>query len=278
MTLSPPSFHGLTGFRMKLVVLLLLLALFLAYLLPSIVVTIGSGQMGVKWYRFRGGTDLGRVYGEGTQAIYPWDAMALYDMRLQDMQGRVEALTVDGLKVSLDITARFAIRADGLAQLHQAVGPDYKARIVWPDVEAAVRRVIRQFHTEDLRPLGEADLPGLIDDAARQAIGGRWIVLDRVLVTRIALPQRIESEIEDKLAQEQKVLAYTHVLRQTELERQRRLIEADTIREFEKRSRVSYLQWRGLETTDHLAASPNSKVVVLGSGTSPLPLIVGNEK
>ena len=36
------------------------------------------------------------------------------------------------------------------------------------------------------------------------------------------------------------------------------------------------LQWKGIEATEKLAASSNAKVVVIGSGDSGLPLILGN--
>jgi len=38
------------------------------------------------------------------------------------------------------------------------------------------------------------------------------------------------------------------------------------------------LLWKGIEATEKLAESPNSKVVVIGSGESGLPLILGGEK
>ena len=37
------------------------------------------------------------------------------------------------------------------------------------------------------------------------------------------------------------------------------------------------LTWKGIEATEKLAASPNSKVVVIGSGSSGLPIILGNQ-
>jgi regulator of protease activity HflC (stomatin/prohibitin superfamily) len=37
------------------------------------------------------------------------------------------------------------------------------------------------------------------------------------------------------------------------------------------------LQWKGIEATEKLASSPNAKVVVIGSGESGLPIILGGQ-
>ena len=38
-----------------------------------------------------------------------------------------------------------------------------------------------------------------------------------------------------------------------------------------------YLRWRGIEATLALAQSPNTKIVIIGSGKDGLPIILGND-
>ena len=38
----------------------------------------------------------------------------------------------------------------------------------------------------------------------------------------------------------------------------------------------SYVRWRGIEATLQLAQSPNTKIVIIGSGKDGLPVILGN--
>jgi regulator of protease activity HflC (stomatin/prohibitin superfamily) len=38
------------------------------------------------------------------------------------------------------------------------------------------------------------------------------------------------------------------------------------------------LQWKGIEATEALARSANSKVVVIGNSKNGLPIILGNEQ
>jgi regulator of protease activity HflC (stomatin/prohibitin superfamily) len=275
--IAPPQRSGLSQGRFRLWLAALLLLLFLAYLWRSIFIPIGSGQLGVLWSRFGGGTVTNRVYTEGYQTIWPWNRMAVYDVRLQEMHDVVSVLTTDGLQVSVGVTARFRPRAADLAMLHQMVGPRYKDTVVWPDVVAAVRHVIRQLKPEQLRIIGETDLAAKIDAAARDAVQKHWVDLDRVLITQITLPERLRAEIEEKLAQEQKAISYEYILRQAEQERQKRMIEADGIRAFEERSHISFLKWRGVEATEHLAASPNAKIIVMGAGTNQLPVLLSDD-
>jgi regulator of protease activity HflC (stomatin/prohibitin superfamily) len=278
--LPPPPFFGLSRRerRLRLAGAVLILLLLLLYLWRSIFIPIGAGHLGVLWSRFGGGTVMSHTYGEGYPAIWPWDRMTVYDVRLQEMHSTVAVLTEDGLQVSLDVTVRFAPRSADLPMLHRSVGPRYRETVVWPDVVAAVRHIIRQFKPDELRVLGETDLAAKIDAEARGAVRGHWVDLDRVLITRVALPERLNAEIEEKLAQEQKALTYEHILKQAKMESQWRAIEAAGIREFEDRSHISILQWRGIEATERLAASPNAKIVVMGVGQNQLPVLLNSDK
>jgi hypothetical protein len=62
------------------------------------------------------------------------------------------------------------------------------------------------------------------------------------------------------------------------MERQKWSIEADGIREFEEKSRISMLKWRGIQATERLAASPNAKIIVMGAGENQLPVLLNGEK
>jgi prohibitin 1 len=60
---------------------------------------------------------------------------------------------------------------------------------------------------------------------------------------------------------------------------QRKRIEAAGVRDFQQivaqGITPSLLEWKGIEATENLAKSPNSKVVVIGNNKNGLPLILG---
>ena len=69
-------------------------------------------------------------------------------------------------------------------------------------------------------------------------------------------------------------------LRSEESKAEQRRIEAEGIANYNRIINASLtnqiLQQRGIEATIQLAESPNTKVVVIGSGKDGLPLILGN--
>lgn len=244
-----------------------LLAILLVLLLWNrTFIPIRSGEAGVLWSRFGGGTVLDRRFGEGTRVIWPWDEMAVYDLRLQERHDTVQVLTSDGLQVAMRVAVRFRPRAGELTMLHQSAGPRYAQTLVWPDVVAAVRHVVRSFRPEDLTVVGESALSRRVEAAARQAVAGHWVDIDRVLVTRITLPARVQAQIQERLADEQKALAAPFILRQAELRRQSWLVEAEAARAFAARTGTSLVKWRSVEALEKLAQSPNAKLVVVGGG------------
>jgi prohibitin 1 len=72
------------------------------------------------------------------------------------------------------------------------------------------------------------------------------------------------------------------VLLKEEQEAKRKKIEAQGIADFQRIITQgltdNLLRWKGIEATIKLAESPNTKVVVIGSSKTGLPLILGGEK
>ena len=62
------------------------------------------------------------------------------------------------------------------------------------------------------------------------------------------------------------------------LEADRKRIEAQGIADFQKivatGLTASYLKWKGIEATEKLASSPNSKVIVVGNASESMPVIL----
>lgn len=253
------AYLGISRRRFRLWMSGLLALLLLLLLWNHIFIPIGSGESGVLWSRLHGGTIMDRRYGEGYRVIWPWDKMAVYDLRYQEMHGKADVRTSDGLHVAMDVTIRYRPRADDLPMLHQAVGPRYRETVLWPDTIAALQQIVGHYKPEELTMSGETDLAQRVEATARQSIERRWVDLDRVLITRVILPERVQVQIQEKLADEQKVLSAS-------LKRQTWSIEAEGAREFQERTGTPLVKWRSVDALEKLAQSPNAKVVVLGGG------------
>src|SRR4030081_3171026 len=81
------------------VTLFLLMAAFVVIvLLPYMVATVPSGQVGVLWKRFGGGTELDPRFlrNEGFALILPWDKLFIYNLRIQSLKETYNAISSDG--------------------------------------------------------------------------------------------------------------------------------------------------------------------------------------
>lgn len=264
------------------VIITWLTLLFLAILLWNrIFVSIKPGEAGVLWLRFGGGTIVDRVYPEGFHFIFPWDHMQVYDVRIQSISEEVNALTKNGLRVSLKMTIRYSPQYDMLGLLHQQVGPDYVRRIVLPEVESSLRTMIASYSAENVYTLQNEIVSKIINQAGSGA-ANRYVHIDDVLIREIILPTLIQDAIEQKIEQMELSMAYEYRLEREMKEKQRREIEATGLKIANEILASSItddlLTWRGIEATKDLAASDNSKIVVIGSGEGGLPLILNTEK
>jgi regulator of protease activity HflC (stomatin/prohibitin superfamily) len=263
--------------RLRVTIGALVLVFLLAYLWRMMFITVNAGQGGVLWRRFYGGVVISRTYGEGLHVIPPWDRIDIYDTRVQEKREDLSLLTKQGLAVSIVMTARFHPRFKDLPLLDQRFGPQYQQTVVWPEVVSALRRVVGEYTPEELYSLSEQQLVAAVQASAAKPVSDCMVDLDRVLLTRVKLPEAIQNSIQDKLSAQQKVETYTYLLAQTELEKKRRAVEGSGIRDFEKLSGISMLKWRAIETQDRLANSPNSKIVVFGNACGT-PLVVNSDK
>ena len=104
--------------------------------------------------------------------------------------------------------------------------------------------------------------------------------MNDVLVRDVTLPGAIKDAIERKLDQEQQSLEYEFRLITAQKEAQKQIIEAqgkaDANRILSASLTDKILKDKGIEATLKLAQSPNSKVVIIGSGKDGMPLILGN--
>ena len=97
----------------------------------------------------------------------------------------------------------------------------------------------------------------------------------------VKLPSTIRIAIETKLKQEQESLEYEFRFSKAKKEAERQKIDAEGKAIANKILSESLtdkiLQEKGIEATIELSKSPNSKVVVIGSGKTGMPIILGNQ-
>ena len=255
----------------------LLTALFTVYFAPSIFITVQAGEAGVIWKMFSGGTQTDRVYQEGLQVVWPWNKLHIYNVRIQQVAHDFEALSKNGLPVGFEVSIRYQPVIETLPRLHQNIGPEYVEKVVKPEIQAHVRKIVANYLPEEIYT-SEGYLLQIIRQGAMAAINERNISLDDLLIKRMTLPEPIRNAIERKLAAEQLSLQYDYVLIKERKEAERKRVEASGIRDFQRVAGEGgmfgqYLNFYGIEATLELAKSTNSKMVIMGNRDNGLPLL-----
>ncbi len=272
--------------RQQIVVYLLLLFLgfsflvvyFWPFLRTRVFVSLDSGQAGILWQRFAGGTNLDYIYGEGFHIVMPWNRLYVYDLRLKQTPHTVLALCKNGLPVEIEVSIRHRPTHSSLPLLHTVVGPSYVDVVVKPEIEAHVRATVSQFDPAELFG-SEGYVSSLVVQGAMGEIAQRYVSLDDLLIKQIIFPKQVLDAVQAKLVEEQRALAYQYRIQQAQSEAERKRIEADGIRAFQESVAASgsfrdYLTYAGIQATLELAKSDNSKVVVFGNKENGLPLML----
>lgn len=255
-------------------------AIILIIIFAKSAITIDSGEAGVLYRTFGGGvvTDEPPLT-EGFHLVAPWNKVFIYEVRRQELFEKMNVLSSNGLDIKLDASIWYQPDAKDLGKLHQEIGEDYVDRILLPTVRSAARSVVGRYTPEQLYSSKRDAIQAEIYEETRKIIKNQYIILDEVLVRDVTLPPTIKTAIERKLKQEQESLEYEFRLVSAQKEAQRQIIQAqgksDANRILSQSLNDQILKDKGIEATLELAKSPNSKVVVIGSGDSGLPLILG---
>lgn len=243
--------------------------------------TIPQEKRGVLFKPFGGGLDKENVYGPGFHIVAPWNTMHQYPIRQQKLEEAMEVLSSNGLNISVDVTVRVTPDPSKLGDLHEKFGKDYVVSLVSPEVRSSVRKIIGRFTPEELYSTKRDEVQQLIQGDLEGTLAKNYINLKATLIRDIELPEKVRTAIESKIEAEQQALKYEYILAQEKQEAQRRIIEAEAKAESNRILNASLtnniLQEKGIEATLELANSPNSKVIIVGSGDNGLPLILNNQ-
>lgn len=265
----------------KLTIPVIIGIILLIILLAKASVTIKAGHAGVLYQTFGNGvvTDQPPL-GEGFHIVAPWNKVFIYEVRQQELSEKMQVLSSNGLEIKLDASAWYQPIYKDVARLHQEKGEDYLQRVIQPAIRSAARSVVGRYTPEQLYSSKRDAIQEEIFEETKKILDKQYVQLNEILVRDVTLPPTIKDAIERKLRQEQESLEYEYRLEKAEKEAERQRIEAQGKADANQILSASLtdkiLQDKGIDATLELSKSPNTKVVVVGSGESGLPIILGN--
>ena len=257
------------------------IALFIIILFSSsIFYTIEPTQRAVMFYVFGKGLDKENIIQPGFHIKAPWNKKFVYEVAEATEEESMDVLDKNGLSIKVDVTVRFHPSYGQIGSIHEKFNQAYIQNLVRPEVRSSVRQVMGRFTAEEIYSTKRQEVENAIINETRNVLNDNNVEMTTLLIRSIILPEKIKQAIEDKLEQEQAALAYRYRLEKEQSEAERKKIAAEgeaTANNIVNKSLTDQLlKMRGIEATLELSKSPNAKVVVVGSGDSGLPLILGN--
>jgi prohibitin 1 len=248
----------------------------LVILFFSSVTRVGTGHVGVLTLF---GKVTGETLGEGLHLINPMKTSNEMSVQTQTIKESASVPSSEGLMMALDTSLIYHLNPDHAAEVFQKIGADYEDKVVEPTLRSAIREATAS-HTANALYTSEREIvASQIQSEVTAELNRRGMTVENVLLRDINLPATLKASIEAKQQAEQEALAMNFRLQKETQEAQRKRIEAAGVRDFQQivaqGITPSLLEWKGIEATETLARSGNTKVVVIGNSKNGLPLILG---
>lgn len=264
------------AFRTVSVISSIAFGLFLVLSLLQCFTQIRAGSVGVVDFF---GVVSDRVLPSGINVVNPLARVIEYDIRTQEHKETMQVLSREGLTIGLEISALYRLNPDSAAQVYKTIsGGDYQTIILIPQFRSISRSVTASVEASALYSTQRERLGLGIQEELSRAVSPRGVIVESTPLRNVALPTQLTEAIEQKQRADQESQRMTFILTKEKQEADRKRIEAQGISDFQKivAQGISeqLLRWKGIEATEKIAASPNTKVVIVGSGKDGLPIIL----
>jgi len=237
-------------------------------------VVMAPGEVGVA-------TTFGHAHGlsEGINVVAPMvTKVQTLSTKTQKLESVNKVPTREGLAVSLDLAIIYRLDPSKVVQLVTTVGPEYATILIEPESTSALRILTADAEAKALYTDSRQQIQIKLKQMLMNKLSVRGVVVEDVLLKDVKLPQLLADAIEMKAQAEQDAMKMKFVLEKEKQEAERKAIEAKGIAEFQSivTSGISpeLLQWKGIEATEKIAESPNSKIVIMGNSKGELPVLL----
>lgn len=214
----------------------------------------------------------------GINFVNPLARVIKFSVKTQEIKEDMDVPSKEGLTVGLEISVLFHLDPDKASQVYKTIGENYAQIILIPNFRSVCRGVTASYEAKALYTSERETLAQLIRDELAKIVNQRGITIESTPLRKVILPEGLSRAIEAKLQAEQESQRMQFILQKEEQEAQRKRIEAKGIADFQdivtRGISEPLLRWKGIEATEKLASSPNSKIVIIGAGKDGLPIIL----
>jgi len=214
----------------------------------------------------------------GLHIINPMSSIVTMNLKTQLVYSENIVPTQEGLNVELDVSLLYHIEPTKVHDIFLQLGEAYEETLIMPELQSAVRGLTSEVSAKALYTSGRTEIHDKLHKELSEKLTARGIILEDVLLKGIKLPKQLTDAIELKAQAEQESARMEFVLSKERQEADRKKVEAAGISAFQKivseGISAQLLQWKGIEATEKLANSKNSKIVMMGNTKDSLPVLL----
>ena len=189
----------------------------------------------------------------GINVINPLARVHEFSVQTREHKEAMEVLSREGLSIGLEISVLYRLNPDSAARVYQTIaGGDFESIVLIPQFRSISRSVTASFQASALYSTERERLGMAVQEELARIVAPRGVIVETTPLRNVALPTQLTEAIEQKQRADQEAQRMEFVLLKERQEADRKRIEA----------------------TEKIAASPNTKVVIVGAGRDGLPIIL----
>jgi prohibitin 1 len=220
-----------------------------------------------------------RTLPAGINLVNPLARVIKFSIQTKEHKEAMQVLSREGLTIGLEISALYRLNPDSAARVYKTVaGGDYETIILIPQFRSISRAVTASFQASALYSTERDRLSMAIQEELARTVAPRGVTIESTPLRNVALPVQLTEAIEQKQKADQESQRMEFILTKEKQEADRKRIEARGIADFQAIVAAGIseqlLRWKGIEATEKLAVSPNTKVIIVGAGKDGLPIIL----
>jgi regulator of protease activity HflC (stomatin/prohibitin superfamily) len=255
---------------------LLGVAVFGVFALVQCFTQVPAGHVGIVDFF---GIVSARTLPAGISLVNPFARVIRFSVQTKEHKETMQVLSREGLTIGLEISALYRLDPDSAARVYKTVaGGDYETIILIPQFRSISRSVTASFQASALYSTERDQLGLAIREELARTVASRGVIIETTPLRNVALPVQLTEAIEQKQRADQESQRMEFILTKEKQEADRKRIEAKGIADFQiiVATGISeqLLRWKGIEATEKLASSSNTKVVIIGAGKDGLPIIL----
>ncbi len=196
-------------------------------------------------------------------------------VRTMNMEITTNLPSKEGLNVRAVISILYRIVPEKAPMIIEQIGIGNEQGVISSVFRSSAADVCSRFFAKDMHSAQRANIEKEITERMSELLAHRGFEVEAVLMKNISLPAGLARAVEEKLEAEQMAQRMEFLLDREQLEAQRKIIEAEGIRDAQKiiseGLNENIIQWQSIEAFRALSNSPNTKVI-LTDGQSPMLL------